>query len=187
MADWERTFWEELNVMKITTRKMAYMAMLVVLNIVLTRIASIRIAIGNVEATRIGFGGFPVILAGIAMGPAAGGLVGAMGDIIGYWINPMGAYMPHFTMTAALTGVIPGLVIKLFRTETPNFWQLFIAIALGQLITSVLLVPYFLYKLFGIPFTYKVVSALITQSFNIPIYTTFAKMIMKRVSFSPAP
>lgn len=169
--------------MKISTKKIAYMAMLVVLNIILTRVASIRIAIGNVEAIRIGFGGFPVILAGIVMGPAAGGIVGAIGDLIGYWINPMGPYMPHFTLTAALTGVIPGAISKLFRREQLSFWQLFIAIAAGQIITSVLLVPYFLHRLFGIPLAYKVISALITQTVNIPIYTIFTRLILKRFSF----
>lgn len=172
--------------MKISTKKIAYMAMLVVLNIILTRIASIRIAIGTVEAIRIGFGGFPVILAGIAMGPMAGGIVGAIGDLIGYWINPMGPYMPHFTLTAALTGVIPGAMIKLFKREQLSFWQLLIAIAAGQIITSVLLVPYFLYRLFGIPLAYKIVSSCITQVFNIPIYTIFTKLILKRLSFSLA-
>lgn len=167
--------------MKISTKKITYMAMFVVLNIILTRIASIRIALGTVEAIRIGFGGFPVIMAGITMGPAAGGIVGAIGDLVGYWINPMGPYMPHFTFTAALTGMIPGFMIRLFDSKQPNIWQLAIAIATGQIITSVLLVPYFLYKLFGIPLVYKMTSSCIVQAVNILIYTIFARLIMNKV------
>lgn len=173
--------------MKMSTKRITYMAMFVVLNIILTRIASIRIAFGSVEAIRIGFGGFPVILAGITMGPAAGGIAGAVGDLVGYWINPMGPYMPHFTLTAALTGMIPGFMIRLFNSKQPTIWQLAIAIATGQIITSVLLVPYFLYKLFGIPLVYKIVTSCIVQAFNIPIYTIFARLIMKRFSIGLAP
>lgn len=173
--------------MKMSTKRITYMAMFVVLNIILTRIASIRIAFGSVEAIRIGFGGFPVILAGITMGPAAGGIAGAVGDLVGYWINPMGPYMPHFTLTAALTGMIPGFMIRLFNSKQPTIWQLAIAIATGQIITSVLLVPYFLYKLFGIPLVYKIVTSCIVQAFNIPIYTIFARLIMKKFSIGLAP
>ncbi len=63
--------------------------MLISLNIDLRRIASIRIAIGGIEGIRIGFGALPVILAGIMFGPTAGGIVGAAGDMVGYYINPL--------------------------------------------------------------------------------------------------
>jgi len=165
-------------------KKITYMAMFIVLNIILTRIASIRIAIGNVEAIRIGFGGLPVIFAGILMGPAAGGIVGAIGDIVGYSINPMGPYMPHFTLTAALTGIIPALVLKLIKSKNFGFWELLLAIAIGQTITSVLLVPYFLNKLFGIPLIYKITTAAVTQAINIPLYSLVIKILLKRINFA---
>ncbi|WP_422446156.1 folate family ECF transporter S component [Thermoanaerobacterium sp. DL9XJH110] len=171
---------------KIDTRKLTYMAMFVVLNIILTRVASLRIAIGGVEAVRIGFGGYPIILSGILLGPAAGGIVGAVGDLVGYGINPMGPYMPHFTLTAALTGIIPGLAIKIFKNDEPSLWQIFLAIAAGQIITSILLVPYFLYRLFGIPLVYKMTTAALNQSFNIPIYTAFTRVLMRRIDLRPA-
>ncbi|MCG0274623.1 MAG: folate family ECF transporter S component [Thermosediminibacteraceae bacterium] len=168
--------------MKFNARKITYIAMFIVLNIVLTRIGSIRINIGGVEFSRIGFGGFPTIFAGIVMGPVAGGIVGAVGDLIGYWINPMGAYMPHFTLTAALDGIIPALVIRIFKSEQPALWQLFLAIATTQIITSIILVPYFLYTLFGLPLVYKMTTAAIVQAFNVPIYTVFTNVLLKRVN-----
>ncbi|TYP57567.1 ECF transporter S component [Thermosediminibacter litoriperuensis] len=111
--------------------------------------------------------------------------MGAVGDLIGYWINPMGPYMPHFTVTAALTGIIPGLVMRIFKNEQPALWQLFLAIAVGQIITSVLLVPYFLYKLFGVPLVYKMSTAFLVQAFNVPIYTVFTRLLLKRVNLKP--
>ena len=70
--------------MRVTTRGMAYLAFLTALGVVLTRFASIRIVVMGVEGIRVGFGGFPIIFAGLLFGPAAGGIVGALTDIIGY-------------------------------------------------------------------------------------------------------
>jgi len=59
----------------------------------------------------------PIILGGIIFGPLSGGVIGTFSDIIGYIINPLGVYMPHFTLTSALAGIIPALVLKLFNKK----------------------------------------------------------------------
>ncbi|MFP4017550.1 MAG: folate family ECF transporter S component, partial [Halanaerobiales bacterium] len=94
-----------------STRRMVYLSFLIALSIILTRVFSLRIAIGGVEGIRIGFGALPIILASVLFGPLAGGIVGAVSDVLGFFINPMGAYMPHFTLTAFLTGFIPGFIV----------------------------------------------------------------------------
>lgn len=157
------------------------MSLMIALNIVLTRVASIRIPIGGVEVVRIGFGGFPIIYSGIAFGPLAGGIVGAVGDIIGYWINPAGAYMPHFTLSAALTGIIPGLVLKPFDKSEYNFWHLILAIGIGQTITSIIMVPYFLNRLFDVPLIATIPGRIKGQIIHIPLYAYMTKIIMKRI------
>jgi ECF transporter S component (folate family) len=160
------------------------MALLVSLNIVLTRVASIRLSIGGVEGIRIGFGGFPVILAGIMFGPAAGGIVGAVGDAVGYYINPMGPYMPHFTLTAALTGIIPALMLTPIKKTVPSFWQLLLAIGTGQLVTSIILVPYFLQMLFKIPMAATLPARIIGQALHVPVYALFAELLLKRINIA---
>lgn len=170
------------NVRKIATRELVFMALLISLNIVLTRIASIRISMGGVEGIRIGFGGFPVILGGIMFGPVAGGIVGAMGDVLGYYINPMGPYMPHFTLTAALTGMIPALVLGPVKRQVPNFWQLLLAIGIGQTISSVILVPYFLQLLFKIPMVATLPAKILGQAIHVPVYALFAEVLLKRIN-----
>lgn len=166
---------------KFTTREIAFLALLVALNIVLTRIASIRIAIGGVEGIRIGFGAFPVIFSGIAFGPYAGGIVGALGDIIGYFINPMGPYMPHFTFTAALVGILPPLFLKPFKeAKVPTFWQLVIGIGLGQTISSIILTPYFIQILFHLPMKITVHPRIVTQAIQVPLYAFFTEVILKK-------
>ncbi|AYO30019.1 MAG: hypothetical protein PWR06_2797 [Thermoanaerobacteraceae bacterium] len=167
---------------RITTRELVFMALLISLNIVLTRVASIRLSIGGVEGIRIGFGGFPVILAGIMLGPAAGGIVGAVGDIVGYYINPMGPYMPHFTLTAALTGIIPAMILAPVKKSIPSFWQLLLAISIGQIITSIILVPYFLQTLFKIPMSVTLPGRIIGQAIHVPVYALFTEVLLKRIN-----
>jgi hypothetical protein len=82
----------------------------------------------------------------------AGGLVGAIGDLIGYFINPIGAYMPHFTLTAALRGIIPGVIILLARRgrREVGIFPLFVAVCSTLVITDIFMVPYFIESLFGL-------------------------------------
>ena len=166
--------------MKISSHKITTMGFLIALSIILTRIASLRIAIGGVEGIRIGLGGLPIILGGIIFGPLAGGIIGAFSDLLGYFINPIGVYMPHFTLTSALTGIIPALVLKLGQRNEPNVLELGIAIAVGQIVTSIVLVPYFLHVLFCLPWTILIVPRLIAEPINIIIYTLTIGLILKR-------
>ncbi|MBU5293984.1 folate family ECF transporter S component [Anaerosalibacter bizertensis] len=167
---------------RLSTRNMVYYAILMALNVVLTRVGSIRIGGGGVELVRIGFGGYPIIFAGIAFGPLAGGIVGTIGDIVGHFMSPMGPYMPHFTMTAALTGIIPGIVMMLFKENKNSFWKLLLAIGIGQVITSVLLVPYFMKTLFSVPLVTTIPGRAISQAVQIPLYAFITQTIQKRLS-----
>ena len=169
---------------KFSTRDLAYYSLLIALNVVLTRLGSIRIGGGGVEIVRIGFGGYPIIFTGIVFGPAAGAIVGAVGDIIGYFINPMGPYMPHFTMVAALTGIIPGVIMLLFKDKESktSFWRLLLAIGIGQIITSVFMTPYFMETLFKIPMITTVPGRAITQAVQIPLYAYMTRVLLNRLS-----
>lgn len=164
--------------MRFSTRKLVFLSFLIALSIILTRIFSIRIAIGGVEGIRIGFGGLPVIFAGILFGPLAGGIVGGISDILGYVINPMGAYMPHFTLSSFLTGYIPGFLCYYIFRQKINFSTLLLSIATGQFITSVLLVPFFTKILFGIPIEITIIPRLVSQLINVPVYAVLVKSLL---------
>jgi ECF transporter S component (folate family) len=157
-----------------TTRMLTRMALLIALNVILERILSLRIILGGVEGLRIGFGPLPVVFAGIFMGPLAGGLVGAVGDLVGFFINPTGPYMPHFTLTAALRGIIPGLLIFLAsrggRREVGVF-PLFLAVAAMFILVNVLILPYFIEILFGTLRVATVPAKIVEAVVSIPAYT----------------
>jgi len=157
------------------------MGFLIALSIILTRIASLRIAIGGVEGIRIGLGKLPIILGGIIFGPLSGGLIGAFSDLLGYFINPIGVYMPHFTLTSALTGIIPATILILMKKkDEPNVFDLGIAITTGQVITSIILIPYFLNILFGLPWKVLIPPRMVAEPIQIFIYTYTINIILKR-------
>jgi len=166
--------------MKISSHKITTMGFLIALSIILTRIASLRLAIGGVEGIRIGLGRLPIILGGIIFGPLAGGLIGAFSDLLGYFINPIGAYMPHFTLTSALTGIIPAAILILMRKDEPNIFDLGIAITTGQVITSIILIPYFLNILFGLPWKVLILPRIVSEPIQVFIYTYIINIILKR-------
>lgn len=154
-------------------RLMTRLALLIALNIILTRVFSIRIPVGGVEGLRIGFGSLPVVFAGIFMGPLAGGIVGTIGDLIGYFINPIGAYLPHFTLTSALRGIIPGLIILLVsktRREV-GILPIFVAVGVTLVLVDIFMVPYFIETLFGLSRVVTVPPRIIQQAIAIPAYT----------------
>ncbi len=166
--------------MKISSHKITTMGLLIALSIILTRIASLRIAIGGVEGIRIGLGKLPIILGGIIFGPLAGGLIGAFSDLLGYFVNPIGVYMPHFTLTSALTGIIPATILVLMKKDEPNIFDLGIAITTGQVITSIILIPYFLNILFGLPWKVLILPRIVSEPIQVFIYTYIINIILKR-------
>ncbi len=163
---------------RISTRKLTRLSFLIALAIIMTRLLSLRIAIGGVEGIRIGLGSLPIIFAGVVFGPMAGGVVGAVSDMLGYWVNPIGAYMPHFTFTAFLTGFIPGFIIFYLARGKVNYLTMIISIGIGQIISSIILVPIFLQMLFGIPFEATLIPRIIGQAINIPVYAYLIKLLL---------
>lgn len=168
---------------KVDTRRLVMLGLLVSLNVILTRFASVRISMGGVEGIRIGLGSFPVVFSGIFFGPLSGGAVGALGDLVGFFLNPMGVYMPHFTLSAALSGILPGMMIRyLSREGEPGYMKLLIAIGTGQAVTSLFLVPWFLEMLFGIPRWATLPSRLISYAVVVPAYALFADRLYRRLA-----
>lgn len=158
---------------KIDVRIMTISGFLIALNIILSRFITIP--------GIINFGGFPIIFAGIVFGPVVGGLVGTIGDIVSFIVRPTGAFMPHFVLTSALTGIIPGLIVKLLGNNLRNskLWKVFIAILIGQVITTVLMVPYFRQILFAHPFIVNFARAAQKQAINIPAYAIMINLLIK--------
>lgn len=149
---------------------------LIALNVVLSRFITIP---GIVN-----FGGFPIIFAGVVFGPIVGAVVGGVGDVVSFIVRPTGPFMPHFVLTSALTGIIPGIIMKLLKAELPKFplWKILVAIFIGQVTTSVLMVPYFRNILFGHPLFITMTKAATKQVINIPVYAVLIKGLVESLA-----
>jgi len=91
---------------KITLKEMAIIALLVAMEVILTRFLSIQTPV-----VRIGFGFLPIVIIAILYGPIYAGVAAAMADFLGAILFPIGAYFPGFTFTALLIGVVYGIFL----------------------------------------------------------------------------
>lgn len=157
-------------------KRAVYIAFLSGLSIILTRILSLRVPIGGIEGVRIGFGPLPIIIASFLFGPIEGALCGAVSDILGYFINPMGPYIPAFTIISAIRGILPSLMT--LSREKLSFRDYLIGVGVTQIVTSMLLVPLTLHFILGLPLKPVLIPAIISQAFLIPIYSFLSMEIM---------
>jgi ECF transporter S component (folate family) len=143
--------------------KMTLCASLVVLSIVLSRFAFIRLPLTG--ESRYSLGWIPIYLSGFLLGPLWGAACGALADGIGYLINPLGgAYFPGFTVSSALAGFLPGLLFGLLHHHIPEPSQrgssqgaallvlIYLILLPSKIITSVLLKSLWFYLYYGVPF-----------------------------------
>ncbi len=96
---------------RITLNKLVILAMLIAIEIIMSRFLSI--AQWNMKFS---FAFIPVVMAGILYGPVAGGVVGGVSDFIGALLFPIGPYFPGYTFTAILIGVVYSLF--LYKKQT---------------------------------------------------------------------
>ena len=138
---------------KISLRMLTVLAVLIAMQIVLSRFASI-----SAWNVRIGLGFIPVAVSGILFGPAAGALVGAISDVIGAILFPSGAFFPGVTLKAALSGALYGFVFsgffrkRLAKGMPRQIVPPLIAALIDQWILGFLLNTYFISVLYGSSF-----------------------------------
>lgn len=92
---------------KVSAGMLARVALLVALNVVLTRVLTVL----NSQYLKVGLGFLPVALCGMLYGPVWGMVCGALGDLVGALLFPAGDFFIGFTVTAGLTGLFFGLFL----------------------------------------------------------------------------
>jgi len=104
-----------------STSSLVKAAVLAAISLILTRVLSIMLPLGGMPALRLGFGSIPIMISGMLFGPIIGALTGVVADLIGVAVNSMGGtYFPGFTLSAATTGFIFGLLfhtIKIHKSK----------------------------------------------------------------------
>lgn len=143
-----------MNKQKFSTRDIVLCGILIAISIVLTRMFAFMLGGGTI---RISFGNVPIALAGILLGGAPGFLVGAIADVLGVMILSQGTPHIGFTLSSALQGLIPALVLhKAYYDKKTSNQKLFVlvttSIVLSSLVVSIGLDTLWLSQLFSTPF-----------------------------------
>lgn len=62
----------------------------------------------------------PIIISSVTMGPIVGLIVGVASDVLSMFFPPYYPFVPGYTISAALVGLLPGLVLYLVNKKTLN-------------------------------------------------------------------
>ena len=116
-------------------RVLAAAALLAAMSLILGKFLQIPNPFSNIF--RISLENLPVILAGVCFGPAVGGAVGVVADIVGcllygYTINPI------VTLGAAAVGLASGVMAR-YIVRKPHFLSILSATVTAHLLGSVLI------------------------------------------------
>ncbi len=158
------------------TKNLISASLLAALAVVLTRFFGF--SLGTI---RISLGTIPIMLSGIIVGPLYGLATGAVADLVGYLINPMGgAYFPGFTLTAALVGFLPGLILKVFKqNEKPSLPTLAIAIAITEILCHIFLNTVWVSMITGKAYLALLPSRVISRVVHYPLITGAIYFLLK--------
>lgn len=164
------------------TRRLVLCALFVALGVVFGGLLNIPAMPFGVYSVKIGLGTLPVILSGVLFGPVYGGIVGGLTDFLQAMLFPKGAYLPWFTLTGVLFGLIPGLFF--IKRQKPAFLRILLAVFSGQVIGSVLLNSWLIYttstsRASDLTFPLFLVPRIINQSIMIPVYAVLVYYLVK--------
>lgn len=111
-----------------TVRRIAYTALFAALAVIANSF-TVYLPFMGASSNAVSFNYLVCALAGIFLGPVCGGIVGGVGDILGWLINSSGgAFNIFITLGSVLLGVIPGLVHKI--PKLPPVVKILIAYAI---------------------------------------------------------
>ena len=106
VQQWMSVLKESAENMK-KTRVMVTCAMLLAVSVVLNYAFPIYIA----TSSRVTFGFLAIVACGYLFGPSPAMLTAVLSDIVVFVLRPTGFYFPGYTITAALGGLIYGLIL----------------------------------------------------------------------------
>jgi ECF transporter S component (folate family) len=149
------------------------LALLTALDVIMGRFLSINSTFFKLDTSFI-----PMVIAAYFYGPIGSMAVAGLGDFIGALLFPFGPYMPHFTISAALTGVIFGLALK----GKPSFTKCVLAVVPSQLVCSLILNSLFLEILYGnVVFWLRLVQTVLSTPIQIAVTFLITKKVIPLV------
>ena len=144
------------------------------------------LAIRGGDVLRFSFENLPILLAGFALGPLTGLLVGVVADLVGclmvgYTINPV------VTLGAAAIGLLGGLAFRLLR-RLPLVWRVTLASVVAHAVGSVLIKTPGLASYYAMPlsalFLWRTLNYAMILALEIPLLCLLLRQTAIRRSLS---
>ncbi len=145
------------------------------LGVALSFVASIDIG----PYIRIGFSGIPNQIIACLFGPAVGAVFGAALDILKFVVKPTGMFFPGFTVSAALGGMIYGMVL---HRKQPTLWRVFLSQLLVKVIVNLFFNTLWLKLLYGKGFFAILPGRILSNAIMLPIDTAIMFLILRLCS-----
>lgn len=157
---------------KLNAKTITIAAMFIALSVILN---FFNLPVSNIIEIQFNF--LPIAAAGAMLGPLVGGLSGGIADVLGYFVKPTGYFFPGFTLSAAITGIIFGIVFR----KGATFKNVVIGQILNTVIVGMLLTSLWLTMMFGpsfhAVFAARFLKELILLPINIGIFYATIKPI----------
>lgn len=167
--------------MSFPTRTLVQVALLTAISIVLTRFFAVMVPIAGVLAIRLSFGEIPLILTGLLHGPWAGAVAGVMADLLGYSLfSAGGPFFPGFTLSAALTGLLPGVLLNPRQRRPLTLRSLALAIIVTDVIVSLGLNTLWLSLMYRKAIAVLLPARLLARAILVPIYIGIIYTLLRR-------
>ena len=130
------------------------------------------------------FAYLPIAASGMLFGPAIGGIVGMLADILGYLVRPTGPFFPGFTISTAVSGIIFGAFFYKKKLTVP---RVIVANLVETVVVSLLLNTFNLMILYGNPFWAVLSAKLLKNAVMFPINTVLLLLVLRALDRLPLP
>lgn len=157
-------------------------AMLGALSVVIGILCKNFLNFGN-GLFRVTFENFPIILSGILFGPAVGGAVGIVSDMVSYFLSTQSfAISPIVTLGAALVGVVSGLVSNYFIKKRGTA-RIIVSVIAAHLVGSILVKTFGIYAYYNMSYGMLLLYRLPTYAVISTIEIFFLCLIFRHKAF----
>ncbi|MBQ4517741.1 MAG: folate family ECF transporter S component [Clostridia bacterium] len=145
----------------LSTRKLATIALLLALHIVVTRFIAVE-----TQIFRISFSFVPTSLCAMLFGPWIGAIFGFVADLLGMLVFPKGPYFPGFGLNEALYALTYGLFLF---NKKKDFRHIFPCLILQTIIIDLGLSTLWLHLLYGNPIMLILSSRIVSAIVMLPV------------------
>ena len=163
-----------MNKNRFSTKMLATLSILVAMEVIIARFGTIR----PTESIKISLDFIPIVISAILYGPVPAVIMSILADVLGAFLFPVGPFFPGFTLTAAVTGLIYGLLLH----KSQSMPRVFSAVVLQQLVCSMVINTFWLHVLYGLPYlptmAARLVQCAVVTAMQIVVIPLISKTIL---------